>query len=167
MSALKHAPSNSNAPGMGELTKQFASLKDELQEIKATQDKTAKMIATIGPRGGVGEDSKQQEITAKMLESISTPPELQDIIQQQDKMYKMIESIATSQNDLETNVYKAFMKLYTKVEQMSKSSKSVSSGGSAKGKCLTILFLIPVYHNILNIERDVSPISFRHRSNLP
>lgn len=134
MGAFKHATSNSSAPEMGELTKQFASLKGELHEIRATQDKTAKMIATIGPRGGATGDMQQQEITAKMLESISAPPELQDIIQQQDKMYKMIENIATSQNDLETNVYKAFMKLYTKVEHMSKSSKSSSSGGSAKGK---------------------------------
>lgn len=64
--------------------------------------------------------------------------------EKQEQTFKMIENIATSQNDLETNVYKAIMKIYNKLD----SSKASAGTKTAR-------------------SRDMSPISFQHRSNLP
>lgn len=69
--------------------------------------------------------------------------ELSLMYQKQDKTYKMIESIATSQNDLETNVYKAIMKIYNKIDDKKSSGTNTSRN-----------------------SRDMSPISFQQRSSM-
>lgn len=140
---------STNSPDLSDIKASFDQFKNELLKIRAEQDKTNKMIASLGNVGGSGDSSQIQEQTLELIKNIGAPKELHDVIQQQSKMYEMIENIATSQNDLETNVYKAIMKLYNKVEKIEKgTTASVSSSSGAK-------------------ERDTSPINFRHRSNLP
>ena len=73
---------------------------------------------------------------------------MQQMREQQEMTYKMIENIATSQNDLETNMYKAIMKIYNKLDEVNNSPVPKTSSVSSKG-------------------RDASPISFQHRSKLP
>jgi uncharacterized coiled-coil DUF342 family protein len=87
-----------------------------------------------------------QELTQLKNQMTELKMEIQEIKGQQESTYKMIENIATSQNDLETNVYKAIMKIYNKIEDINKNN--TSSAASAR-------------------KRDASPISFQHRSNLP
>ena len=73
---------------------------------------------------------------------------MQQMREQQEMTYKMIENIATSQNDLETNMYKAIMKIYNKLVEVNNSPVPKTSSASSK-------------------RRDTSPISFQHRSKLP
>ena len=51
-----------------------------------------------------------KEITELKSQVASLQAEIKLMREQEDKSFKMLESIATSQNDLETNVYKC--KLY-------------------------------------------------------
>ena len=95
-----------------------------------------------------------QELNELRQQVIELKGELHDVREKQEQTYKMIENIATSQNDLETNVYKAIMKIYNKIEENNKSIVTSSSDtSSVKEK--------------KSRGRDMSPISFQHRSNLP
>ena len=93
----------------------------------------------------VGKDHTE-EINSLRQQVSELKSQLQEIKEEQHKTYTMVTNIATSQNDLETNVYKAIMKIYNKIDQQ-KSEKLSSSTGAKR--------------------RDMSPISFQHRSKLP
>ncbi|CAI2361523.1 unnamed protein product [Moneuplotes crassus] len=83
-----------------------------------------------------------QQINELNSQIVDLKGKLEEITLTQLKTFKMVESLATSQNDLETNMYKAIMKIYTMIKDTSTST--FSSSGSSR-------------------TRDVSPISFPER----
>lgn len=77
--------------------------------------------------GTVDNSQEMKELKNQIFELKS---ELKEIKAHQESTYKMIENIATSQNDLETNVYKAIMKIYNKIEDINKGNAGVKAEGN-------------------------------------